>query len=476
MKEKEMKTRIKMKRLARSLFAVLSVTLVLAACGPAPTPEVVKETVEVPVKETVEVEVEVEVPVKETVVVEQTVVVEPTEEPTPEQLTLTILHSISPDDAKAAVFDDIVAGFEAAHPNITVEQELVPDDEMAVKAETAYMGGVEQDIILMNYPHLTENWIKDGLTIDLNPYLEEWGLGGTFYASAIEGYINEDGQLPALPMEGYSWPIWYNTAILDEVGLETPTSMDELVAAAQTIRDAGYQPFSTGGSDWTGARFYMLLLSAYMSVDEVNALFQEGGYMDSPAAMEATEQFVAMRDSGFFADDVEGLEFSSMNALFFNGEAAMMHAGSWSYAEAPEDIVDDVYLGGLPLPEGSPRDNPVMFGGFGAKAVHVTRNGAENLDAVKAFVQYLFQPDVFVQFVNEAGMVAPVKDLPVDETAVPQLFADSLSLPERTELGGSADSVPGDIGDPWIAVVTDGFIPNGMTAEEILTQLDALYE
>ncbi len=458
-----MKTRIKLKRLARLLFTIMSATLVLAACGPAPTPEVVKETVEVPVKETV--------------VVEQTVVVEPTEEPTPEQLTLTILHSISPDDAKAAVFDDIVAGFEAAHPNITVEAELVPDDEIVAKAETAYMGGVEQDIVLMNYPHLTENWFKDGMTIDLSGYLEAWGLEDTFYASAIEGYTNEEGQLPALPMEGYNWPIWYNTTILEEAGVAVPpASMEDLVAAAPTIRDAGYGPFVTGGSDWTGARFYMLLLTAYMPEEEVNSLFQEGGYMDSPGAMEATEAFVSMRDSGFFVDDVEGLEFSSMNAMFFAGEAAMMHAGSWSYAEAPEDIVDAVYLGGLPLPDGSPRADPVMFGGFGAKAVHVTRNGAENLDAVEAFVRYLYQPDVFVQFVNEAGMIAPVKGLPVDESAVPQLFADSLALPERTELGGNADSVPGEIGDPLIAVVTDGFIPGGMTAEEILTQLDALYE
>ena len=458
----------------RKLFQVLTLILIVSvfvsACG-TPEPTTVEPTTEEPAVE------ETEPPATEEPEETEEPTEEATEEPTPEPQTLTILHSISPDDAKSAVFDEIVAGFEEDHPNIAVEVELVPDDEIVVKAETAYMGGVEQDIILMNYPHLTENWIKDGLTIDLKSYLEEWGLDDTFYASAIEGYMTEDGQLPALPMEGYNWPIWYNTMILEEAGVEVPpASMEDLVAAAPTIRDAGYQPFSTGGSDWTGARFYMLMLSAYMSVEEVNGLYQEGGYMDSPAAMEATEQFVAMRDSGFFADDVEGLEFSSMNALFFGEEAAMMHAGSWSYAETPEELVDDVYLGGLPLPEDSPRDNPVMFGGFGAKAVHVTRNGGENLDAVKAFVQYLFQPDVFVPFVNEAGMVAPVKDLPVDESAVPQLFADSLALPERTELGGNADSVPGEIGDPWIAVVTDGFIPDGMSAEEILTELDALYE
>jgi hypothetical protein len=59
---------------------------------------------------------------------------------------------------------------------------------------------------------------------------------------------------------------------------------------------------------------------------------------------------------------------------------------------------------------------------------------------------------------------------------VDDVYLGGLPLPERTELGGNADSVPGEIGDPWIAVVTDGFIPDGMSAEEILTELDALYE
>ena len=451
-----------MKSIARFVFTITVVTMLLAGCGPAETPTV--EPTDEPAEDPTDTPEPTDTPA-------------PTDTPTPEPQTLTILHSMTADEAKSSTFNDIVAAFEDENPNITVEQEVVPGDELVTRAETAYVGGVEEDIVLMNYPHLTANWIKDGMTIDLSPYLEEWGLGDTFYASAMEDYTNEDGQVPALPMEGYNWPIWYNTAILEEAGVDVPpATMEDFVAAAQKIRDAGYQPFSTGGSDWTGARFYMLLLSAYMPVEEVNGLFEEGGYMDSLAAMEATEQFVEMRDTGFFADDVEGLEFSSQNALFFSGEAAMVHAGSWSYAETGGDIDDDVYLGGVPLPDGSPRDMPVILGGYGAKAVHVTRNGAENLDAVKAFIQYLYQPDVFVAFVNETGMIAPIKNLPVDESAVPHLFADSLSLPERTELGGNADSVPGEIGDAWIAVVNDAYIPNSKTAEEILTELDALYE
>jgi multiple sugar transport system substrate-binding protein len=212
-----------------------------------------------------------------------------------------------------------------------------------------------------------------------------------------------------------------------------------------------------------------------LTPDEFNTLLQEGGYADNPAVVAATETFVTLRDGGVFADDVEGLEFSSMNEMFFAADAAIMHAGSWSYAELPEDMVSQVVLGGFPLPADSPHVKPVMFGGFGALALHVTRNGAENLDAVQTFVQYLFRPDVFVQFVNEAGMVTPVKGLAVDETAVPPLFSASLSLPEVAEFSGNPDLVPGEIGDPWIAVVTDGFIPQGMSATEILESLDALY-
>jgi multiple sugar transport system substrate-binding protein len=451
------------KKLFQILTLILVVSIFVSACGtpePAPAEPTVEET-EAPATE----EPAEEAPAEE-----------PTEEPTPEEVTLTILSPVNPDEPVAPVWDAIYANFQEAHPNITVEVESVPSDELVVKAETAYVGGVEQDIILQNYPHLTDNWIKDGLTIDLSGYLEEWGLGDTFYESAIDDYLTDDGELPALPITGFTWPIWYNTAILDEAGVDVPESLEELIATAPAIRDAGYGPIVTGGSDWTGARLYMLLLSSYMTPEEFNTLLREGGYADNPAVVEATEKFVAMRDQGVFVDNVEGLEFSSMNATFFAGEAAVMHAGSWSFGEAPEELVDSIYLGGLPLPEGSPHDNPVMFGGFGAMAFHVTRNGADNLDAVKAFAQYLYQPDVFVQFVNQAGMVAPVKDLPVDESAVPPLFADSLSLPERAEFSGNPDLVPGEIGDPWIAVVSDGFIPNGMTAEEILVGLDALYE
>jgi multiple sugar transport system substrate-binding protein len=433
----------------RKLFQVLTLILIVSvfvsACG-TPEPTAVEPDVEEPPAEEIE------------------------------EATLTILTPVNPDDPVAPVWDAIYADFQETYPNITLEVESVPGDEIVVKAETAYVGGVEQDIILQNYPHLTDNWIEDGMTIDLSGYLDDWGLGDTFYESAINDYLTDAGELPAFPITGFTWPIWYNTAILDEAGIEMPESLDELIAAATEIREAGYGPIVTGGSDWTGARLYMLLLSSYMTPAEFNTLLQEGGYADNPAVVAATETFVEMRDGGVFVDDVEGLEFSSMNAAFFAGDAAMMHGGSWSYGEAPEEIVDNIFLGGLPLPADSPHDKPVMFGGFGALAFHVTRNGSENLDAVKTFAQYLYQPDVFVQFVNEAGMVAPVKDLPVDESAVPQLFADSLSLPERAEFSGNPDLVPGEIGDPWIAVVSDGFIPDGMTADEILTGLDALYE
>lgn len=392
------------------------------------------------------------------------------------EMTLSVMHSMSPDEAKSIVFDEILDAFMAAHPNITVSVEIVPDTDIALKAETAFVGGVEPDLVFHNYPLESANWIIDGMTIDLSEYLGAWDLSNTFYPSALEGYTTTDGQLAALPIEGFTWPVWYNTAIFEAAGVEIPQTIDDLTQAATALRAAGYQPFATGGSDWTGARLFMLILSAHVSPAEFERLLMEGGYAENPAAVAAIENFVAMREAGVFVDDAEGLEFSSMNEMFFAGEAAMMHGGSWSFGEAPEDIVGDIVLGGFPLPADSPHANPVMFGGFGAKAIHVTRNGSENLAAIEPFVRYFYQPDVFVGFVNETGMVAPVKNLPVDGSKVPPLFADSLSLPETTDFAGNPDLTPPDITAQWDQIANDAYIPGDMGAEEIVAALDALYQ
>lgn len=335
-----------------------------------------------------------------------------------ETVTLNILHNWGPDDSKGPLFQSIVEAFEAENPNINIEQEIVPDDEIFTKVEVSFVGGEEADIVFQNYLGPSLEWVNDGVTIPVTNLISEWGLDEYYLAAPISHYTRSDGEIAAFPLEGFNWPIWYNSAIFEEAGVDIPTTSTEMVAAAEAIRAAGYEPFAIGGSDWTGARLSQMFMVSGISQDEAVTLLSSGGFSESASALATMEAFVSWRDSGVFAENAEGLEFSSMNDLFFSGKAAMMHGGSWSYPELPEALQDSVVLGSLPVTDLGAFDQPTAWAGFTAKGIHITRNGAEKLDAVEKFVTFFMQPENVALFVEQGGLIPPYGNVEVDESVL----------------------------------------------------------
>jgi ABC-type glycerol-3-phosphate transport system substrate-binding protein len=98
------------KRWIATFVAVVAILSLLAACGPTPTPEVVKEVV----KETVVVEKEVEV----TKVIEVEKVVEVTPEPEPEEVSM--VYITAGDVNMLALGQNVLApDFHEMYPNVT---------------------------------------------------------------------------------------------------------------------------------------------------------------------------------------------------------------------------------------------------------------------------------------------------------------------------------------------------------------------
>lgn len=392
-----------------------------------------------------------------------------------EDVTLRILHNWGPEDSKGPAMQAVLDGFTEMYPNVTIEQEIVPDSDIPTRAETAFMGGEEADMVFQNYLGTVTEWVDLGLAVPVTDFIAEWDIEGEFLDAALNQYTRADGDIAAFPLEGFNWPVWYNTEIFAEAGVEIPTTIDELIDAAAAIREAGYQPFAVGGSDWTGYRFSQMVLTSGLTEEEAIDIISDGGFAESEGALAAMEAFVAMRDAGVFVDNAEGLDFATQNELFFTGQAAMMHGGAWSYAEIPEEMFDKVQLGGLPLIEGSPYEMPTAWAGFTAKGVHITRNGAEKLDVVQNFIEYLYQPENIARFVEDAGMVPPI-NVEVNEDVLNPLFVRSLSLPETTTYVFLAElAIPGPVDASWQAFAGDIYIPDSLTAEEILAELDEIY-
>jgi raffinose/stachyose/melibiose transport system substrate-binding protein len=72
----------------------------------------------------------------------------------------------------------------------------------------------------------------------------------------------EEGVSYGVPFIAVSHGIYYNEDLFAELGIAVPQTWEELLAAAQTIQDAGYIPFANASGDaWTIAEIVFMNLA-----------------------------------------------------------------------------------------------------------------------------------------------------------------------------------------------------------------------
>jgi multiple sugar transport system substrate-binding protein len=390
-------------------------------------------------------------------------------------VTLTIWHNWGPDDTKGAVIQSVFKDFMAANPDITIKDTVLVDADIPLKVETASTAKQEPDLVFTVLFDGVLNWTDSGVSLPVNDYIKQWGLDGKFSDVALATYTQPDGKISAFPLEGYTWPIWYNTKLFTQAGLDIPTTTDQLIADAKVFRDKGIGgPVIASGSDGMGGQLFTLIVQSQMTNQETVQAFANGDWT-TPGAINGVKLFTQLRDAGVFVDGVEGVDYASGNTRFFSDKVPMAHFGSWSYTDpAGATLVPDIKLGGFPVASDSPWKHPVYYAGFDAKGIFITPNGEAKIDAVKKFIQFLYQPDIIARFAP-AGMAMPLKSVPVDTSKLPPLVASALDL----STNGDALMVPNIIQPPAVGtdygrITQEAFAP-GTKAEKILADLTAAY-
>jgi ABC-type glycerol-3-phosphate transport system substrate-binding protein len=266
---------------------------------------------------------------------------------TPQPVTLNIWHNYGPDDTKGPIIQSVFKDFMAANPDVTIKDTVLVDADIPMKVETALTANQEPDLVFSVLFDGCLTWADKGVAIPVNDYIKQWGLDGKFTDVALTTYTMADGKISAFPFEGYTWPIWYNTKLFKQAGLDIPTTTDQLIADAKIFRQKGMGgPIIASGSDGMGGALFNLIVQSMMTPDEVNKAFAQGDWT-TPGAVAGVNLFTQLRDAGVFVDGVQGVDYASGNTRYFAGNIPMSHFGAWEYTDpANSTVLPDVQLGG----------------------------------------------------------------------------------------------------------------------------------
>ncbi len=287
-----------------------------------------------------------------------------------EPVTLSFWHNSTTGPGKA-YWEETTAAFTEQNPNVTFEIQVIQNEDMDGRLQTAINAGDSPDIFMARGGGKLKDIVDAGQVMDMtdriDPEIKE------AYGDAVFEAFTFDSKIYAMPTSILPGGIFYSKDLFAEAGIEgTPTTMAELNDAVEKLKAAGIEPIALGGKDaWPAAHWYYFFVLRTCAQDTITAAGSSMDFSD-PCWLEAGENLKEFADtepfnSGFLTTSAQQGAGSSAGMLA-NKVAAMELMGAWnagviaSLTPNEEPLPD---LGWFPFPEveGGAGDPSAMMGG-----------------------------------------------------------------------------------------------------------------
>lgn len=266
-----------------------------------------------------------------------------------------VLWDIATDEPGKHIQEDAVQRFMADYPNIHVEQIHQQNDTYKQQLIVAMSADQCPDMYIHWGGGPMAEYYKSGHVNEITDMFNQYDHPDFIDAAVAQSTF--DGKMLAIPFGGLSGcDIFYNKSIFAEVGVEVPTTIDELEAVCDKLIEAGYVPFSlANGSKWTGSMYYMYLVARHSGNAEFDAAYDQSGSFTSDAFIYAGTKIQEWVDKGYFNEGFNSLitDNGEDRALLYDNTCAMMLHGSWQVSSIGNDSKEwyDANLGVFRFPE-----------------------------------------------------------------------------------------------------------------------------
>lgn len=297
--------------------------------------------------------------------------------------------------------DNVIAQFEEAHPGIAVDYKQYSYNDYVTAIRTGLTSGDGPDVFQLQPGELVDNF--GSLALPLDDVLAQ-SIGADwkdeFYPEGLT-QLQLDGTQVALPsyMSAGGF-IYYNATVLEELGVEVPTDLEEWAAACTTIVASGIDCLAHGAKDaWVNTDVYLSLINSVAPGEVYDAIAGDADWTD-PAFVTAMDAWRSLFTSGIMPKGATAMaEYPDAFGSFLEERSAFIALGTWNtpgtmtatgLAESQKTVtetIDGVFLSApFPAVDGAFQPTAPFGGPDNGWAVSAQTS---DQDAALAFLEFL---------------------------------------------------------------------------------------
>ncbi|MFA3919956.1 ABC transporter substrate-binding protein [Ruegeria hyattellae] len=326
-------------------------------------------------------------------------------------------------DAPNALMDSFVAEFEAAHPGVNIERNVLDTDAIRATLPTALASGSGPDLFYYDAgPAFLGPLVDAGLVADLSDEYETLGWDELLVDWAVERVTFND-RIWGVPNEIEYTNVYFNKNLLDDLGLGnlivsaagnenllTLNSMDDFATILTAAKDSGLVPVSFGNRDpGRGGHLFSYFLTLTAGKDFVDNILFGDGTWDAPEVVAAWELYKQYNDEGFYTPSANAISYDEGNALFFNNRAGTNITGTWLVADVMDQVADPESIDFLLLP--SVNDDLPLSAAAGIGSTFAISESSDNKDIALEFLDFIMSKEAGQRWLEDASIVPPIADL-----------------------------------------------------------------
>lgn len=354
------------------------------------------------------------------------------------QTTVSFWHSFN--NRAGEAIEEIIANYEAAHPEVDIQGEYVGNyNDIVARLQAAIPANRAPAAVILEVTRYGL-FADGGVLVDLTPYFEADPLKDELYDFAREiGVIGEQNYI--VPFNSSTPVLYYNKDILARAGIEGEPALgtfDEILTTAQTVTESlGSEGITGIAAPGQFARWGLVMANGGDLIDSMSGEI----LLDDPKTIDAYEWMASLVNEHKVASADGVTEEDNGRDAFLAGKVGIMMNSTGNYVGAREALGEN--LGVLPMP-----CNPECSVPIGGAGIGILASAPQDIrDAAYDFVSFAASAE------SNAIWFAATGYLPINKNSADQPVAAE-ALASKPGIDVAINSLPYAHGRARTPVVT----------------------